>query len=475
MWDKRFQQTAKMWYNVSVENQMKRKIYDKMLEWRTQYANNYALMLDGPRRVGKSWLAEEFAKAEYKAYVLIDFSKVKRDVKDLFLEYLDDLDTFFMLLETKLKVKLPQKESLIIFDEVQCFPRAREAIKHLVKDGRYHYLETGSLISIKQNVKDILIPSEEMHLNVRPMDFEEFLWATGNLTMMDTIRTFVEKRKPFGTSLHRQLAGVFRQYLVVGGMPQAILEYATSHDLDRVDRTKREILELYRQDIHKYGGRSRHKIEAIWDEIPAQLSRHEKRFKPGNVGENLRMRDLQESFEWLKEARTVNVSYNVADPNIGLKMTMDVFALKAFMGDTGLLISHAFDENELARGEIHRRILFDKIELNQGMLLENMTAQMIVASGRKPYFYSRIDHDNAENRMEIDFIISKTKTGRRKNIIPLEVKSGTRTTHISLNKFCGKFKNYTDSPTILESKDYKIDHGIPHFPIYCTPALLESV
>jgi len=452
---------------------MKRKAYDKMLEWREKYADKYALMLDGPRRVGKSWLAEEFAKAEYKAYVLIDFSKVKRDVKDLFDEYLDDLDTFFMLLETKLKVKLPRNESLVIFDEVQRFPRAREAIKHLVKDGRYHYLETGSLISIKSNVKDILIPSEEMHLDIHPMDFEEFLWATGNPVMMDTIRSFTGKCKPFGDALHRQLSAIFRQYLVVGGMPQAVLEFVSSHDLERVDKAKREILNIYRQDIHKFGGRSRYRIEAVWDDIPAQLSRHEKRFKPGNVGENLRMRDLQEAFEWLKEARTVNVACNVADPNVGLKMTMDSFALKAYMGDTGLLVSHAFDENELARAEIHRRILFDKIELNEGMILENMVAQMIVASGRKPYFYSRIDPNDADNRMEIDFIISKTKTGRKKNIIPLEVKSGTRTNHVSLDKFCTKFRDFTDSPTVLERRDHKIDKGVAHFPAYCTPALLE--
>jgi len=454
---------------------MKRNAYEKLLEWKKNYADKYALMLDGPRRVGKSWLAEEFAKAEYAAYVLIDFSKVSRDIKELFDEYLDDLDTFFMLLQTQLKVKLPRNESLIIFDEVQRFPRAREAIKHLVKDGRYHYLETGSLISIKKNVKDILIPSEEMHLDIHPMDFEEFLWATGNPAMMDNIRSFVGKRRPFGESLHRQIAATFRQYLVVGGMPQSVLEFISSHDLERVDRTKREILNIYRQDIHKFGGRSKYRIEAIWDEIPAQLSRHEKRFKPGRIGENLRMRDLQESFEWLKEARTVNVAYNVTDPNVGLKMKMETFALKAYMGDTGLLISHAFDENELARAEIHRRILFDKIELNEGMILENMVGQMIVASGRKPYFYSRIDPNVADNRMEIDFVISKTKIGRRKNIIPIEVKSGSRTTHVSLDKFCTKFKEFVDLPTLLGNKDLKTDKGVSHFPVYCAPALLETI
>ena len=454
---------------------MKRKAYDKLLDWKSRFAGKYALMLDGARRVGKSWLAETFAKSEYDAYVMIDFTKVKPDVKELFEEYLDDLETFFMLLQTKLKVKLPPGKSLIVFDEVQAFPRAREAIKHLVKDGRYHYLETGSLISIKKNVKGILIPSEEMHLNIHPMDFEEFLWATGNPTMMDTIRAFSNAAKPYGQSLHRQFMGMFRQYLVVGGMPQAVAEFVESHDLDLVDRAKREVLNIYRQDIHKYGGRLRHRIEAIWDEIPAQLSKHEKRFKPGDVGENVRMRDLQEAFQWLKEARTLNIAYNVTDPNVGLKMAMDGFALKGYMGDTGLLISHAFDENELAAAEIHRRILFDKIELNEGMLMENVVAQMIVASGRKPYFYSRIDPSNANERMEIDFLLSKTKTGRRKNIIPLEVKSAKRFTQISLNKFCGKFGAYIDRPMVLGVKDFCGDNDVKDIPIYATPAILESI
>ena len=454
---------------------MKRKAYDKLLDWKSRFASKYALMLDGARRVGKSWLAETFAKSEYAAYVIIDFTKVKQDVKELFEEYLDDLETFFMLLQTKLKVKLPPGKSLIVFDEVQAFPRAREAIKHLVKDGRYHYLETGSLISIKKNVKGILIPSEEMHLNIHPMDFEEFLWATGNPTMMDTIRTFSNAAKPYGQSLHRQLMGMFRQYLVVGGMPQAVAEFVESHDLDLVDRAKREVLNIYRQDILKYGGRLRHRIEAIWDEIPAQLSKHEKRFKPGDVGENVRMRDLQEAFQWLKEARTLNIAYNVTDPNVGLKMTMDAFALKGYMGDTGLLISHAFDENELAAAEIHQRILFDKIELNEGMLMENVVAQMIVASGRKPYFYSRIDPSNADKRMEIDFLLSKTKTGRRKNIIPLEVKSAKRFTQISLNKFCEKFHTYIDRPMVLGVKDFCCDKDVKDIPIYATPAILESI
>ena len=454
---------------------MKRKAYDKMLEWKSRYAGRYALMLDGARRVGKSWLAEEFAKAEYDSYVMIDFSKVKKDVKSLFDEYLDDLDTFFMMLETMLKVRLVRGKSLVIFDEVQRFPRAREAIKHLVKDGRFHYVETGSLISIKKNVEGILIPSEEMHIDIHPMDFEEFLWATGNLSMMDTIRSVVASGKCFGPALHRQMMAAFRQYLVVGGMPQSVAEFTSSHDLKMVDGVKREILRIYRQDIHKFGGRLRHRIESIWDEIPARLSRHEKRFKPGDVEPGLKMRDIKEAFHWLQEARTVNIAYNVTDPNVGLKMTMDRFALKGYLADTGLLISHAFDENELAVAEIHRRILFDKLELNEGMLMENVVCQMIVSGGRKAYFYSRIDPNRADERMEIDFLLSKTKTGRRKNIVPIEVKSAKRFTQVSLDKFRRKFSSYIDLPTVLDVKDRRTSDGVGYLPLYATPALLEVV
>lgn len=454
---------------------MKRKVYDKMLEWKAKYAGRYALMLDGARRVGKSWLAEEFAKAEYDSYVLIDFSKAKKDVKSLFDDYLDDLDTFFMMLETMMKVRLFKGRSLVVFDEVQRFPRAREAIKHLVKDGRFHYIETGSLISIKKNVEDILIPSEEMHIDVHPMDFEEFLWATGNPVMMDAIRSVVVSGKEFGQALHRQMMSVFRQYLVVGGMPQAVAEFVRSHDLALVDGAKREVLRIYRQDIHKFGGRLRHRIESIWDEIPAQLSKHEKRFKPGDIEPGIKMRDLKESFQWLQEARTVNLAYNVTDPNVGLKMTMDGFALKGYLADTGLLISHAFDENELASAEIHRRILFDKLELNEGMLMENIVCQMIVASGRKPYFYSRIDPNNAEERMEIDFLLSKTKTGRRKNIVPIEVKSAKRYTQISLDKFRSKFRPYIDLPTVLDVNDRHVKDSVAYLPLYAASAFLEGI
>ncbi len=455
--------------------EFKRKIYDKLLEWKRSSAGRSALMVDGARRVGKSFIVEAFAQREYRSYLLIDFNRPRPGAVEAITEESNDLDFMFAKLSALYDVKLHRRESLVVFDEVQLCPRARALIKYLVADGRYDYVETGSLISLKANVEGIVIPSEEEHLEMFPMDFEEFLWATGNPVMMDAIRSVLTSGKEFGQALHRQMMTVFRQYLVVGGMPQAVAEFVRSHDLELVDGAKREVLRIYRQDIHKFGGRLRHRIESIWDEIPAQLSKHEKRFKPGDIEPGVKMRDLKESFHWLQEARTLNIAYNVTDPNVGLKMTMDGFALKGYLADTGLLISHAFDENELASAEIHRRLLFDKIELNEGMLMENIVCQMIVASGRKPYFYSRIDPNNAEERMEIDFLLSKTKTGRRKNIVPIEVKSAKRYTQISLDKFCDKFRPYIDLPSVLYVNDRRAKDGVAYLPLYATQAFLESV
>lgn len=450
---------------------MKRKIYDKLLEWKRRDASKYALMVDGARRVGKSYIAEAFAKAEYKAHLLIDFSKASNDVKDLFNNYIGDLDTFFMLLQNMLGVSLPRGKSLVIFDEVQRFPRAREAIKHLVADGRYHYLETGSLISVNQNVKDILLPSEELRIKMYPMDFEEFLWATGHELMMPMIADFFAKKKPLGNSLHRQVMDIFRQYMVVGGMPQAVNEFVESHDLGLVDRTKRAILNVYRGDIRKYAGRLVERVESIWDEIPGQLSRHEKRFRPSALGNGTRMRDCKDAFQWLGDAMTVNLCYNSTEPNVGLKLNMDHSSLKCYMGDTGLLISHAFDENELAAETIHRRILFDKLEFNEGMLVENVVGQMLVASGRRLYFHVQNSKDDAQNRMEIDFLISKSRIQRKKNISPIEVKSGKNYTLKSLMKCMVKYRQYLDVPYVLHAKDLSVRDGIVYLPFYMTPLL----
>lgn len=450
---------------------MKRKIYDQLVNWKQDGAGRTALLIDGARRVGKSYVAEEFAKAEYKSYLLIDFNRVGDEVKDLFLHYLNDLDTLFMYLSGYYNVKLYEHESLIIFDEVQMFPRARAAIKYLVADGRYDYLETGSLMSIKKNVKDIVIPSEERHIKMYPMDFEEFLWAMGNDTLMDIARKRFEARKAMGQVMHRKAMDYFRQYLIVGGMPQAVQEYAESKDFDRVDRIKRDILTLYRADIVKHASGYEMKVESIFDEIPAQLQKHEKRFKFSSLKKEARLREYEDALFWLDDAMIANICYNSTEPNIGLKLNMDRMTLKCYMGDTGLLISHAFDENGLVSEEIYKKLLFDKLEVNKGMIMENIVAQMLAASGHKLYFYSNPSRDDKDARMEIDFLIAKSKISNRHNISPIEVKSGKNYTLISLRKFMERYTEQTGTPYVLHTSDLKEEDGIVYLPLYMTPLL----
>lgn len=448
---------------------MKRKFYEILLEWKAKRANRFALLIDGARRVGKSWIAEEFAKTEYASYLLIDFSKASRGIRTIFEENLGDLDTFFMLLEAETGVRLVRGNALVVFDEVQEFPRAREAIKTLVADGRYHYLETGSLISVKKNTANIVIPSEELHQKMHPMDFEEFLWATGRELMMDAARKFFLERKPLGQAVHRRMMEAYRQYLVVGGMPQVVSEFVRSHDLTEVDQQKRSILELYRADIWKHAGALAPKVERVFDEIPDQLSRHEKNFRVGSLEAKARMRDWSDAFHWLESAMFANLCWNSTDPNVGLKINLDRKSMKCYMADTGLLVSHAFDENELAREEIHRRLLLDKIEVNKGMLVENLAAQMLVASGHKLYFHSESSSASAKDRMEIDFVVSKSKLARRHNILPIEIKSGANITHASLDKFRAKYAEWCGEAFLFSGKDVHMDGGVTYLPHYMLP------
>ena len=448
---------------------MKRKFYEILLEWKAKRANRFALLIDGARRVGKSWIAEEFAKTEYASYLLIDFSKASRGIRTIFEENLGDLDTFFMLLEAETGVRLVRGNALVVFDEVQEFPRAREAIKTLVADGRYHYLETGSLISVKKNTANIVIPSEELHQKMHSMDFEEFLWATGRELMMDAARKFFLERKPLGQAVHRRMMEAYRQYLVVGGMPQVVSEFVRSHDLTEVDQQKRSILELYRADIWKHAGALAPKVERVFDEIPDQLSRHEKNFRVGSLEAKARMRDWSDAFHWLESAMFANLCWNSTDPNVGLKINLDRKSMKCYMADTGLLVSHAFDENELAREEIHRRLLLDKIEVNKGMLVENLAAQMLVASGHKLYFHSESSSASAKDRMEIDFVVSKSKLARRHNILPIEIKSGANITHASLDKFRAKYAEWCGEAFLFSGKDVHMDGGVTYLPHYMLP------
>jgi len=449
---------------------MKRKIYNQLLDWKNNRKGEVALLVEGARRIGKSYIVEEFARNEYSSYILIDFNKTSTKVKKWFVDYMEDLDTFFELLEQHYHVKLVPRQSAIIFDEVQLCPRARAAIKYLVADGRFDYLETGSLVSIKNNVKNIVIPSEERTIEMHPMDFEEFLWAMGNETLMP----FLEKQFATGNpmkDMHRETMDLFRRYMIVGGMPQAVEKYVQTRDLEQVDAIKRDILAIYRNDIRKYAGRLAMKVESIFDEIPAQLQRNERKFRLADLKKDARMRDYETAFMWLSDAKIVNCCYNTTAPNIGLKLNMERTTLKCYMADTGLLISHAFDDKQIVSLELYSKLLMDKLEVNAGMLIENVVAQMLVSAGHKLYFYSAADKD-AEKRMEIDFLIRKDTVTSRHNIIPIEAKSSTGYTITSLQKCVRKFREFITLPTVIHTSDCRTDeNSIRYVPVYFTPFL----
>ena len=456
---------------------MKRKIYQQLLDWKQNRKGDIALLIEGARRIGKSYIVEAFARQEYESYLLVDFSKVNPQVMEFFNLYLDDLDTLFMNLEVYFRRKLiprpsanAEARSLIIFDEVQFCPRARAAIKHLVADHRYDYIETGSLISIKKNVKDIMLPSEEHAIEMFPMDFEEFLWAMGDEVMMPYIRQRFEQRAAMGT-FHRNALDYFRQYMIVGGMPQAVAKYVETRDFDKVDEVKRDILALYRNDIQKYADKQENKVTAIFDEIPGQLQKHEKKFRLSALQSDARMRDYSDAFFWLSDAKIINCCYNSTEPSIGLKLNEERTTLKCYMGDTGLLVSHAFDERGIVSEELYQKLLFGKLEVNEGMLVENIIAQILRAAGHKLYFYSKNSGTSSADRMEIDFLIAKSMITSRHNISPIEVKSGRNYTLTSLKKFIGKYGNQLSVPYVLHDKDLKEEEGITFLPLYMTSLL----
>ena len=449
---------------------MRRKIYDKLVQWKREKNGSTALLIEGARRIGKSYIAEEFAHNEYESYILIDFSKAPTSVKSWFDEYLEDVDTLLQNLQLHYKKKLTPRKSLLVFDEVQRCPRAREAIKTLVADGRFDYLETGSLISIKKNVEDIVIPSEEEGIDMHPMDFEEFLWAMGNDMLMPYIRKQFEKQHPMG-DFHREAMHYFRQYMIVGGMPQAVAEYVQSKDFNKVDSIKRQILRLYKNDIKKYAGTAITRVSAIYDAIPGQLQKHEKKFTLSALKEEARMREFDSAFFWLDDARIANICYNTTAPNIGLQLNEERTSLKCYFCDTGLLISMAFNARGIVSNEIYQKLMFDKLEINEGMLVENIAAQMLKATDKKLFFYNNYDKEDAGNRMEIDFLIQKETVTSRHNISPIEVKSGINYTLTSIKKCIEKYKNYLSTPYILHSKDVEVKDGLVFLPLYMTPLL----
>ena len=449
---------------------MRRKIYNDLLRWKQEEQGRCALLIDGARRVGKSYIVREFAAGEYRSALIIDFSIARAEVKQLFSDYAGDIDMLFMNLMSIYNVTLYHRESLVVFDEVQECPPARQAIKHLVADGRYDYIETGSLVSIKRNVKNIIIPSEERHITLYPMDFEEFLWAVGNETMMDAIRMNYGRKHPMGP-LHRKAMELLRQYMIVGGMPQAVLAFVETKSFERTDRMKRDILALYKADIAKYATGQETHVSGIFDQIPSQLQRHERRFKLSSVSKGGRMRDFQTSFFWLSEAMTVNIAYNTTEPNVGLGMNVERSSLKCYMADTGLLLSMAFDENTIVSEELYRKLLLDKLEVNAGMLMENLVAQMLRAAGHKLYFYSNNSREEASDRMEVDFLISKSAITSRHNISPIEVKSGRRYAITSLNKMIDKYSNYLSTSYVIHTADYAEKDAITYLPVYMVPLL----
>ena len=449
----------------------KRKIYDKFLAWKTECAGKKALLVEGARRIGKSTVVEAFAKNEYKSYILIDFAKASSDVKEYFQLYLNDLDTFFMLLSVQYGIQLHERNSVIIFDEVQLFPKAREAIKYLVADGRYDYMETGSLISIKENVKDIVIPSEERQMKMYPLDFEEFCWALGEKPMVAYIKTCFEKREPLERTLHNKAMLLFKQYMLIGGMPMSIVAFLEGRkDFGKADLEKRDILALYRNDIMKIQAQYRSKVLAIFDQIPGLLSRHEKRVVFNRIAAGSSADQYEETFFWLTDSMVANECRRASDPNVGLSLTESDTYIKCYLGDTGLLVSHAFDENELLEDEVYKQILDGKLGLNEGMLYENVIAQMLTANGHRLFFYTHYSEEKKRNDIEIDFIISNNSKTKYK-MYPIEVKSGTRYTTDSLLKFREKYKARIGGCYIIHPRNLIVNDDILCIPPYMTICL----
>lgn len=446
----------------------KRKIYDKLLEWKKRSDGKSAILIEGARRVGKSTIAEEFAKNEYEDYLLLDFSLETTDVHRNFEENIDNLDTFFRNLFAIKRKDLPKKHSVIIFDEVQLFPKARQAIKHLVADGRYDYIETGSLISIKQNVKDILIPSEEEKLKMYPMDFEEFLWATSNVTAMSAISEAFEHRMPLGDIAHRAIMKTFREYMAVGGMPQAVSAYVNGDSYSSIDRVKQDILTLYEDDLKKYDDEEKEKASLIFKTIPRQLSNHDMHFTFSELNENARYINYVDSVEFVAESMIGNLCTNVTMPDVLIELYADRSNFKLYMGDTGLLVSQMIREKS-ETDDIYRALIYDKLGSNLGMVFENVVAQMLRATGRDLYFHEykyTPEKTDTEKKYEIDFLIVKNK-----KLCPIEVKSSGYLSHKSFDYFIKKYPIKVQDRYIIYTKDLKHSDGITYIPIYMTGML----
>ncbi len=445
---------------------LRRKIYKRLLDWKNEAKGEKALLIEGARRIGKSTIAEEFGRNEYRSYILIDFGRNDAEVQKYFRHYLNDLNTFFMLLQAHYGVKLEKRNSLIIFDEVQLFPQARAAIKHLVADGRYDYIETGSLISIKENVKDIVIPSEERHISMFPLDFEEFCMALGESQIIEYIKGCFEEKKPLERGLHNKAMMLFKQYILVGGMPKPVVKFIENDkSFFAADREKRDILSLYREDIMKIDSRYRSKVLSIFDQIPGLLSKKEKRVVFKDIQAGSYIDKYEETFFWMADSMIANECFLCNDPSVGLSINEDRTYLKCYLCDTGLLLSHAFDENELLEEDVYKQILLDKLSLNEGMLYENAIAQMLTANNHKLFFYAHYNQTMHRNDMEIDFILSNNSKLKYR-IYPIEVKSGRTYKTSSLLKFREKYRDRIGECYIIHPRNLSIKDGIICIPPY---------
>lgn len=445
---------------------LKRKIYDKLLAWKNECKGTKALLIEGARRIGKSTVCEEFGKNEYKSYIVIDFAKKNSTVEKYFIEHLNDLDTFFMLLSTHYKTELVQRDSLIIFDEIQMFPQARAALKYLVADGRYDYIETGSLISVKENVQNIVLPSEERSIYMYPLDFEEFAWALGENLLVKYIKECYAKKEALERSIHNKAMMLFKQYLLVGGMPKPVVAFIESQkNFSVVDAEKRDILKLYRNDIMKIKSKYRSKVLAIFDQIPGLLSQHEKRVVFKDIQEGSYAEQYEDTFFWLSDSMISNECFMCSNPNVGLSINEVRSYIKCYLGDTGLLVSHAFDENELLDADVYNQILNDKLNLNKGMLFENAIAQMLTANGHKLYFYTHYSEKKHRNDIEVDFLISN-KSKLKYKVFPIEVKSGKNYTTTSLLRFKEKFNQQIGECYIIHPRNLSVKDDILCIPPY---------
>ncbi|MBQ9001088.1 MAG: ATP-binding protein [Eggerthellaceae bacterium] len=444
-----------------------RKAYGRLLDWKRSSNGETALLVEGARRVGKTTLVKLFAEREYAASLLIDFAHTSDDVRDTFRLYATDLDRFFQRLQTLASTRLVEGDSLVVFDEVQRFPLAREFLKYLVEDGRYHYVETGSLVSIKRNVEGIVIPSEEEALELDPLDFEEWLWAMGERALADAIREAYGRLAPLDDAVHRMAMRLFREYLLVGGMPQVVGAYEPRKEFGDADRSKRRILRLYGEDVGKFAGNDRSRVEAMFQGIPGQLSKHEKKFTLASIDKNARYREYAGALRWLESSRTVNVCRSATDPNAGLALSADDQSFKVYMADTGLLCAHAFADRRSTPNELYKAVLFDKIGVNEGMLVENCIAQQLKASGRRLFFYSKYSTD-ARDRMEIDFLAVReyADAGLKPRVSPIEVKSSGRYSTKSLEKFRAKFGKHVGTELVLHPKNVQVQGNRVYLPLY---------